>query len=81
MTVEDHVATVTISSPEVKNGLTAEMGTQLAEACDAIDADRSVGAAVVGGGGRDGARHPDVVPASPPAPGRGALRCASLRSP
>ncbi|MHB1717314.1 MAG: enoyl-CoA hydratase/isomerase family protein [Acidimicrobiales bacterium] len=51
MTVEDHVATVTISSPEVKNGLTAEMGNQLAEACDAIDADRSVGAAVVRGAG------------------------------
>lgn len=49
MKVEGTVALITISSPEVRNGLTAEMGRQLAEHCDAIDADVSVGAAVVRG--------------------------------
>jgi enoyl-CoA hydratase len=43
------VAVITISSPEVRNGLTAAMGQQLVEACDAIDANSALGAAVVRG--------------------------------
>ncbi len=49
MQVEGNVAVVTVSSPEVRNGLTAEMGRQLAEHCDAIDADLSIGAAIIRG--------------------------------
>lgn len=43
------IAVITIDSPEVKNGLTPEMGRQLVAACDDIDADMSIGAAVVKG--------------------------------
>lgn len=49
--VDGGVALVTITSPEVRNGLTPEMGEQLQTICDDIDADRSVGAAVVRGAG------------------------------
>jgi enoyl-CoA hydratase len=45
------VALITVESVEVKNGLTPEMGRQLLEVCDEIDADMSVGAAVVRGAG------------------------------
>lgn len=45
------VAVLTVDSVEVKNGLTPEMGLQLAELCDEIDADDSIGAAVVRGAG------------------------------
>lgn len=45
------VAVLTIDSPEVKNGLTPEMGRQLASLCDDIDRDPSIGAAVVKGSG------------------------------
>jgi enoyl-CoA hydratase len=47
----DGVAVLTIDSIEVKNGLTPEMGRQLAELCDEVDADESIGAAVVRGAG------------------------------
>lgn len=47
----DGVAVLTIDSIEVKNGLTPEMGQQLAELCDEIDADPDIGAAVVKGAG------------------------------
>ncbi|MHA6616338.1 enoyl-CoA hydratase/isomerase family protein [Pseudonocardia sp. DLS-67] len=47
----DGVAVLTIDSVEVKNGLTPEMGRQLAQLCDEIDADESLGAAVVRGAG------------------------------
>ncbi|TAN24753.1 MAG: enoyl-CoA hydratase/isomerase family protein, partial [Actinomycetota bacterium] len=47
--MEGNVALLTISSPEVRNGLTAEMGSQLAEHCETIDADKSIGAAIVRG--------------------------------
>ena len=43
------VAVLTVDSPEVKNGLSPEMGLQLAELCDQIDADPALGAAVVRG--------------------------------
>jgi len=51
MTIDEGVAVMTISSPEVKNGLTADMCLQLIEHCDVIDADVSVGAAVIRGAG------------------------------
>lgn len=47
----DGVAVLTIDSVEVKNGLTPEMGRQLARLCDEVDADESLGAAVVRGAG------------------------------
>ncbi|WP_028927805.1 enoyl-CoA hydratase/isomerase family protein [Pseudonocardia acaciae] len=45
------IAILTVDSPEVRNGLTPEMGRELAAACDEIDADGSIGAAVVRGAG------------------------------
>lgn len=45
----DGVAILTIDSPEVKNGLTPEMGRQLVDFCDQIDSDMSIGAAVIQG--------------------------------
>ncbi len=45
------VAVITVSSPEVRNGLTPEMGEQLVAACDEIDGDPTVGAVVVRGAG------------------------------
>lgn len=47
----DGVAVLTVDSPEVKNGLTPEMGLQLASLCDDIDSDPAIGAAVVVGSG------------------------------
>jgi enoyl-CoA hydratase len=49
--IEGHVAVVTIDAPEVRNGLTPEMGRTLASHCAAIDGDPDVGAAVVKGAG------------------------------
>jgi len=45
------VAVLTVDSPEVKNALTPEMGEELVAACDDIDADPAIGAAVVTGAG------------------------------
>jgi enoyl-CoA hydratase len=45
------IAILTIDSPEVRNGLTPQMGRELAGACDEIDADQAIGAAVVRGAG------------------------------
>ncbi|MBO0874719.1 MAG: enoyl-CoA hydratase/isomerase family protein [Pseudonocardia sp.] len=45
------IAIVTVDSPEVRNGLTPSMGRELAAACDEIDADPAIGAAVVRGAG------------------------------
>ncbi|WP_033291752.1 enoyl-CoA hydratase-related protein [Amycolatopsis jejuensis] len=45
----DGIAVVTVDAPEVKNGLTPEMGLQLAEVCDVIDGDPAIGAAVIRG--------------------------------
>ena len=47
----DGVATLTVDSPEVKNGLTPQMGHELVAACEEIDADPRIGAAVVRGAG------------------------------
>lgn len=48
---QEGVAVLTIDSPEVKNGLTPEMGLELAQLCDEVDADSSLGAAIVTGAG------------------------------
>jgi enoyl-CoA hydratase len=48
---QDGVAVLTVDSPEVKNGLTPEMGLELARHCDDIDADKEIGAAIVMGSG------------------------------
>lgn len=47
----DGVAVLTVDSVEVKNGLTPEMGQQLAGLCDEVDADPDIGAAIVRGAG------------------------------
>lgn len=49
LTVERGVAVITISSPAVKNALTPEMGAALVALCDRVDADPTIGAAVVRG--------------------------------
>jgi len=46
----DGVATITLAAPDRRNALTLDMARELVEACDEIDADRSVGAVVVTGG-------------------------------
>ena len=48
---QDGVAVLTVDNPDVKNGLTPEMGYALSDLCDEIDADPSLGAAVVRGAG------------------------------
>lgn len=48
---QDGIAVITVDSVEVKNGLTPEMGLQLSSFCEEIDADASIGAAVVRGAG------------------------------
>ena len=45
------VAVLTVDNPDVKNGLTPEMGGQISALCDEIDADPAIGAAVVRGAG------------------------------
>lgn len=49
--VTDGVALLTVDAPEVRNALTPQMGRELALACDTVDADPAVGAAVVRGAG------------------------------
>ena len=45
------VAVFTVDNPDVKNGLTPEMGMQLSALCDEVDADLAIGAAVIRGAG------------------------------
>ena len=47
----DGVATVTLDAADRRNALTHSMAQELVEACEAIDADASVGAVVVQGAG------------------------------
>lgn len=47
--VNGQVAVITVNSPEVRNGLTPDMGKELAAICDEIDGNTSLGAAVVRG--------------------------------
>ncbi len=49
--ITEGVAVVTLDAPERRNALTADMAQALIEECDRIDADPSVGAAVVQGAG------------------------------
>lgn len=48
---EGSVGVITVSNPEIRNGLTSEMAEQLVEACEEIDADHVLGAAVIQGDG------------------------------
>lgn len=48
---EGAVAVVTISAPEVRNALSGDMGEALVRLCEEIDADPTIGAAVVQGAG------------------------------
>ncbi len=49
--VDGGVATVTLDSPGRRNALTPQMAQLLVDTCDTIDADSSVGAAVIRGAG------------------------------
>jgi len=48
---EDGVATVTLAAPQRRNALTRQMAEELVATCEELDADESVGAVVVRGGG------------------------------
>lgn len=43
----DHIATITLAAPARRNALTPAMAGELVAACDAVDTDESIGAAVV----------------------------------
>lgn len=45
----DGVATITVANPELRNALDVDLARGLIEACDEVDADDSIGAAVVRG--------------------------------
>lgn len=49
--VRDSVAVFTIDNPEVANALDTQMGEQFLQLCDEVDADRSIGAAILRGAG------------------------------
>lgn len=49
--VRDAIATVTLAAPDVRNALSPAMARTLSQVCDEIDADDSVGAAVLVGAG------------------------------
>jgi len=49
--VEQGVATITLDAPETRNALNAALSQQLVDACERIDADTQIGAAVVRGAG------------------------------
>ena len=51
LTVTDGIATIELCNLDKRNAMDVEMAGQLVEACDAIDADPSVGGAVLHGGG------------------------------
>ena len=50
LTVADGIATIELNNPNKRNAMDVEMAGQLVEACDAIDADPSVGGALIHGG-------------------------------
>lgn len=52
LTVRDGVAWITLDGPERRNALDTVSAEALVDACDAIDADPSIGAAVISGAGR-----------------------------
>jgi enoyl-CoA hydratase len=47
----DGVAVITLNAPARRNALTPDMGQRLSEICDEIEANRSIGAAVIRGAG------------------------------
>lgn len=49
--VEDGIATITVAAPETRNALNPTTSRELVAACDAIDANPDVGAAIVVGEG------------------------------
>lgn len=49
--IREHVGTLTLAAPERRNALTPPMAREVVAACDALDADESVGAVVVAGEG------------------------------
>jgi enoyl-CoA hydratase len=49
--VDEGVATITLAAPERRNAITASLARELIAACEAADADESVGAVVVTGEG------------------------------
>lgn len=51
LAIDEHVAVITVSSPDVRNALTPDMARRLSDICDTIDRDASLGAAVVRGAG------------------------------
>lgn len=51
LAVADGIATITIDSPKTRNALNPVSSRQLVEICDEVAADRSIGAAIVRGGG------------------------------
>lgn len=46
---DGHIAVITISSPEVRNGLTEKMAQELIAHCDEIDNDQRIGSAIIRG--------------------------------
>lgn len=51
MEVRDRVAWITLDGPDTRNALDYASATALVEACDAVDADRGIAAAVLTGAG------------------------------
>jgi len=51
LTVDSHVATITLNDPKTRNALDVEAAGQVLETCDAIERDATVGAVVVCGAG------------------------------
>lgn len=49
--IEGGVATITLDAPQTRNALNPRLCRQMVEACDRVDADESVGAAVIRGSG------------------------------
>lgn len=49
--VKEHVAVLSLNEPKKRNAINGELATRLVELCDRIDADSSIGAAVIQGAG------------------------------
>jgi len=50
LTIDDGIATIELTNPDKRNAMDVEMAAQFVEVCDAIDADSSVGGALLHGG-------------------------------
>jgi enoyl-CoA hydratase len=51
LTIQDGVATITLTDPDRRNAISQGLAAELVAACDAVDADASIGAAIVRGAG------------------------------